>query len=1005
MTSFSFQKTTNAVLTIVFCFAATFVWGETTGIAGQNPVSPALAKDYPLAAKVNPLIGTSAHGHTYPGACNPFGMVQLSPDTGTDGWDWCSGYHYSDNSIMGFSHTHLDGTGCADLGDFLFMPTTGALQFEPGSKENPDEGYRSRFSHDQEKACAGFYGVYLKDYEIDVQLTTTRRVGVHQYTYPTTKEANVIIDIAHYIGGSNIRESKAEIVGDREVRGYVRKSGWSPDRFLYFVARFSRPFEKSGLVIDGKLNESLKQADGKDLQCFVQFDTTTDREVIIKVALSAVSWDGAAKNMDTECPGWDFQQICRNAMESWQKQLSKIAVDGGSAANQSVFYTAFYHSCLAPNLFMDVDGQYRGMDKKIHTADNFENYTVFSLWDTFRAAHPLFTIIEQKRTNDFVNSLLGKYEQKGLLPFWELDSGETYCMIGYHSIPVIADAWVKGLRGYDVNKAFEAMKKSAMQDHQGLDEYKKLGYISLTNDSQSVSRTAEYAYDDWCIALMAKELGRQEDYDLFNRRSQQYRNLFDRSVNFIRGKTVDGVWKPNFDPDQLPAEGAGEFTEGNSWHYTWFAPHDVNGLIELMRGDQAFIAKLDEMFVRPGREHADVSGLIGQYAHGNEPCHNYAYLYAYAGAPWKSQEKVSQIVKTLYTDKPDGLCGNNDCGQMSAWYVFGAMGFYPVCPGQPMYVFGTPLFPAVSINLENGKTFKVIAENVSDKNIYIQSTTLDGKPYTKSYIQHADIINGGTLVFKMGSEPNKQWGLDTKDRPFSEPGKRLTLMPYPTHAQQVVFIDTLSVDLKCDDDGAKIFYTVDGSEPDTSSTLYTKAVEVDKTTTFKARAYKEGCFPSNILSTTVTKKAVNPAVEVKGLVNGLNYALYIGNYRKTTDFAGSEPKQRGRCENFDLSVAKRSDGFGLEFSGYYKAPEDGFYQFWTKSDDGSRLWVDSELVVDSDGPHSAQFAGGFVALKQGYHEIKVLYFEGQVDEALEVHVTRPGGQRERIDSQSLFRPQ
>jgi len=903
---------------------------------------------------------------------------------------------------MGFSHTHLDGTGCADLGDFLFMPTTGELKFEPGSKRNPDEGYRSRFSHDQEQACAGFYGVYLKDYDIDVKLTTNRRVGVHQYTFPATKEANVIMDLGHYIGGSNIRESKAEIVGDREVRGYVRKSGWSPDRFLYFVARFSQPFVKSGIVVNRKLDESAKQAEGKDIQCYVRFDTTKDRVVMIKVALSAVSWDGAAKNMDAECPGWDFQQVCNGAMESWNKQLSKITVDGGPAANQTVFYTALYHSCLAPNLFTDVDGQYRGMDKKVHKADNFENYTVFSLWDTFRAAHPLFTLIEQKRTNDFINSLLGKYEQRGILPFWELASDETWCMIGYHSIPVIADAYAKGLRGYDVNKAFTAMKHSAMQDHQGLDEYKKLGYISLTDDSQSVSRTAEYAFDDWCIALMAKELGNQDDYELFTRRSQQYRNLFDRSIGFIRGKTVDGAWKPDFNPDQLPAEGAGEFTEGNSWHYTWFAPHDVEGLIELMHGDEGFIKKMDEMFVRQGREHVDVSGLIGQYAHGNEPCHNYAYLYVYAGVPWKTQEKISQIVKTLYTDQPGGLCGNNDCGQMSAWYVFSAMGFYPVCPGQPMYVFGTPLFPSVTMNLENGKTFKVVAENVSDKNIYIQSATLNGKTYTKTYIQHADVINGGTLVFTMGSEPNKQWGSNKADRPISIPGKRLTLMPYPAGSQQV-FLDTITVEFKCDDDGAKMVYTVDGSEPETSSTLYTKPIEVDKTSTIKVRAFKDGCFPSSVLSTMVTKKALNPAVEVTGLENGLNYVLYVGNFRRTTDFAKSEPRERGQCSNFDISVAKRGDGFGLEFNGYYNAPEDGFYQFWTKSDDGSRLFIGSELVVDSDGPHSAQFAGGFVALKKGYHPIKVLYFEGSVDEVLEVHVTRPGGQREQIDSKDLFR--
>jgi predicted alpha-1,2-mannosidase len=1002
MTNLSFQKT-KAVLIIVLCFAVLSVWGQTAAITDQNPV---IANDYPLAKKVNPFIGTDAHGHTYPGVCLPFGMVQLSPDTYNEGWDWCSGYHYSDNSIMGFSHTHLSGTGCADYGDFLFMPTTGPVKTRPGSRENPEEGYRSRFSHEQEKACAGFYGVYLKDYDIDVQLTATMRVGVHQYTYPADKQANVIINLAHYIGSTTILESKVEIVGDSEVRGFVRKNGWSPNRYLYFTARFSKPFVKSGLVIDGTINESAKEAQAKNLQCYVQFDTSKGREIIVKVALSAVSCDGAARNMDAECPGWDFQKVCNDAMGDWQKQLSKLTVQGGSAANQTTFYTALYHSCLAPNLFMDVDGQYRGTDKKIHKAENFENYTVFSLWDTFRAEHPLFTLIEQQRTASFVNSFLGKYDQGGLLPVWELASGETWCMIGYHSVPVIMDAWAKGIRGFDANKAFEAMKKSATvtQKHPGIDEYQQLGFVSTSGESESVSRTVEYAYDDWCIAQMAKDLGRQSDYELFTRRSQQYRNVFDRSVGFVRGKNSDCVWKPDFNPDQLPADGAKEFTEGNSWHYTWFAPHDVDGLIELMHGDQAFIEKMDTLFVSKGRELADVSGLIGQYAHGNEPSHNFSYLYAYAGAPWKTQAMVSRIVKTLYSDKPDGLCGNEDCGQMSAWYVFSAMGFYPVCPGQPLYVFGTPLFADLSINLENGKTFRITAENLSDNNIYIQSATLNGKPYTRSYIQHTDILNGGTLAFKMGSQPNKQWGQKQSDRPHSQPGKQMTLMPYPS-GWKPVFADKLTIDLRCDEDAAKIYYTQDGSEPDSSATLYTRAFDVDKTTTIKARAYRDGYLPSTIMITTVTKKTLKPAVEIERVENGLNYACFAGSYRKTSDFADTEPKERGRCENFDLSIAKQKDDFGLAFTGYFKASEDGLYQFWTNSDDGSRLFIDSELVVDNDGLHGAQSRDGLAALKQGYHEIKVLYFEGQVDETLEVSVKRPGGQRERIDSQSLFRRQ
>ena len=953
--------------------------------------------DYPLVQKTNPFVGTAAHGHTYPGVTLPFGMVQLSPDTGTDGWDWCSGYHYSDSSIMGFSHTHISGSGCADYGDFLFMPTIGTLQFNPGSKKNPDEGHRSRFSHDQEKALPGTYEVHLSDYGIDVQLTATKRVGVHKYTYPPVENANVIIDITHAIHGARVKEGKLEIVGDRQVRGYIRKSGWSPDRFLYFTAEFSRPFKKSGLVIDDKIEKQTKKADGTNLKAYVQFDTTKEREVLVKVSLSAVSWDGTVKNLKAECSGWDFSAICDDAMKTWEKQLSKITIKGGYLKDQRVFYSALYHACLAPNVSSDVDGQYRGMDKKIHKADNFDNYTVFSLWDTFRAEHPLMTIIEQHRTNDFINSLLGKYEQRGILPFWELASDDTRCMIGYHAIPVIADAWVKNIRGFDVPKAFKAMKHSAMQDHQGLMHYKKLGFIPMEAESNSVSRTVEYAYDDWCIAMMAKGLGNQDEYARFTARSQFYRNLFDPSVGFMRGKSATGVWNPEFDPDKLSPWGAGEFTEGNSWHYTFFVPHDVEGLIELMGGEQKFINKLDELFTHSGHEHMDVSGLIGQYAHGNEPCHNFAYLYSYAGAAWKTQEKIAQIVRTLYSDQPEGFCGNEDCGQMSAWYVFSAMGFYPVCPGLPIYVFGTPLFPEVSIHLENGNRFDVIAENVSDENIYIQSVKLNGKPYGKTYLQHADIINGGKIVFQMGSKPNKQWAQKKENRPYSEPGDPVTQMPYVYNAQ-TAFLENAAVEIHYDDDSATIYYSTDGSDPDPSSQKYDKPFFVDKTTTVKARAYRERAIPSVTMEVTYKKVNLCPAMRPESVEKGMNYSYYEGDYTNTADMIRSKPKQTGICDNFDISISKRDEKYGFEFSGYFKAPQDGIYQFWTRSDDGSCLYINSQLIVNNDGHHGARDINGFAALKAGYHQIKVLYFNGSGGGVLDVSVIPPEGKKERINS-------
>lgn len=960
------------------------------------------AGNYPLAEKVDPFIGTGAHGHTYPGVSMPFGMVQLSPDTRNSGWDWCSGYHYSSKTIMGFSHTHLDGTGCADLGDFLFMPTVGEPQFNAGDENNPSTGYRSSFSHRQEKATAGYYAVKLRDYDINVELTATPRVGMHRYTYPKTKQANVIIDLSHHIGGTRIRESKAEIIGNNEIRGFVRKSGWSPERFLYFVARFSRPFETSGLVADGKrLDPSVKSINANQIKCYARFDTTSDRELIVKVGISAVSWEGAALNLETECPGWNFNAVCDNGKKTWQQQLSHISLDGGSEADETTFYTALYRCSLTPNLFMDVDGKYRGTDRNIHQTDQYKNYTVFSLWDTFRAEAPLFTILDPKRTNDFINSMLGKYRQSGLLPYWELHSGETWCMIGYHSIPLIADAWAKGIRDFDINEALTAMKHSAMQDHQGLESYKKLGYIASDKAKQSCARTVEYAYDDWCIGQVAKSIGQTEDYKYFNMRSQFYKNLFDCSINFNRSKNSNGSWKENFNPAQNTFQGASEYTEGNSWHFSFFAPHDVYGLIRLMGGDETFAAKLDALFSTPGEAHVDISGLIGQYAQGNEPCHNYAYLYPYAGQAWKTQEKVSQICTTLYTDKPDGLCGNNDCGQMSAWYVFSAMGFYPICPGQAIYVLGSPRFPKAQINLYNGKAFTILANNVSSKNIYIQSVSLNGKPYTKSYINHSDIMQGGKMVLTMGPTPNKQWAASIKDRPVSDSGQPLTLMPYPK-SSRLTFSDSMKLGIGCDDD-ARVYYTLDGTEPTQSSTLYTTPITLNHSVTVKAKAFKAGSLPSMTMTSTVKKLIKKPAQNPGPVSNGLEYAVYQGRFRTVNRIESATPTATGTCSTIHLKVTNIEDNFALRFVGYYKAPEDGIYDFTTTSDDGSCLYIDSERIVDNDGDHSSGMRRGQVALAKGLHAIKVLYYEGAGGQQLDVTVTTPSGKEQPIPAQSLFR--
>ncbi len=720
---------------------------------------------------VNPFIGTDGHGHTFPGATVPFGMVQLSPDTRISGWDACGGYHYSDHTIIGFSHTHLSGTGCIDYGDILLMPTVGKLRLQEGTEKNPESGYRSRFRHEQEFAAPGYYRVFLDDYQIQVELTATQRAGFHKYTFPASDEARIVIDLLHGLGPDKVIEARLNFVNDSLITGLRRSEGWAKDQKVYFAALFSKPFEEYGIAVDGKLEKFRKSATGKNVKAYVKYKTGQGETILVKVGLSAVSEQGALKNLKKEIPDWNFDRVRNQAKEVWNRHLKKIEVEGGSRERRIAFYTALYHAMIAPNLFMDADGKYRGMDGKIHQAKDFVNYTIFSLWDTFRAEHPLFTIIDQKRTVDFIKTLLVKYQEGGILPIWELAGNYTGTMIGYHAIPVIVDAYVKGIRDFDVALAYQAMKHSAMQDHRGLKYYKTLGYIPYDKEShQSVSRTLEYAYDDWCIAQIAKALGHEEDFKLFNARAQFYKNVFDSKIGFMRGRNSDGQWRVPFDPAAIHSNGGEDFTEGNSWQYTFFVPHDIENFIQLFGGTAPFVKKLDSLFYQKPPENPgllDFTGLIGQYAQGNEPSHHIAYLYNYAGKPWKTQRIVRTIMDSLYTANPDGLCGNEDCGQMSAWYIFSAMGIYPVSPGLKEYVIGSPVFDKVTIHLENGRQFTIKAENNSQENFYVQSVKKDGAPYSKTYITHDDILNGVTLIFKMGDKPNKNWGVDKDDLPHS----------------------------------------------------------------------------------------------------------------------------------------------------------------------------------------------------------------------------------------------
>ena len=747
-----------------------------TASAAAEPLFRSSRANLNLIQYIDPFIGTGGHGHTFPGPCVPHGFVQLSPDTGRAGWDWCSGYHDTDTSIMGFSHTHLSGTGCTDLGDILLMPYTGNWKVEAGTRDRPDTGYRSVFSHADEKTGAGYYSVTLKSYNIDVKLTATTHCGFHRYIFPESDQSDVILDLAHGIS-NHTTESRIEILGKNGIRGFRRVHGWASDRYVYFYVEFSKPFYQFATVIDNIIHTNVPVAyhkskdfktwdEAKNLKALLRFRTKAGEVIYVKIGLSAVSEENALNNLKSEIPGWNFEKIRTKAADAWESEMDKIVVQGGTDAQKRTFYTALYHALLQPYLYTDDNGEYRGMDNKIHTATNFTYYTLFSLWDTFRAAHPLYSIIEPGRNLDYVKTFLTMYDQIGRLPRWELHANDTFTMPGYHSVPVIADAYLKGYGQFDIHKAFQAMKDTADKDEGNLHWYMKYGYIPYDKANHSVSITLEYAYDDWCIAQVAKRLGYNDDYERFITRAQYYKHVFDPTIGFMRGKDSNGNWRPDFNPSAVSL-GTGDFTEGNSWQYTFYVLQDIDGLVQLMGGDKKFSAKLDELFNQPTpKADRDVSGLIGQYAQGNEPSHHLACLYDYVGQCYKTQQRVREIM-ALYSDERDGLPGNEDCGQMSAWYVFSAMGFYPVNPADGKYAIGSPVFKRVTINLPNGKQFVVKAHHVSGENEYIQSSRLNGKTYSRSYITHADITNGGQLAFVMGKSAS-HWGCAERESPVSE---------------------------------------------------------------------------------------------------------------------------------------------------------------------------------------------------------------------------------------------
>jgi len=749
---------------------------------------------------VNPFVGTDYHGHTFPGAALPGGMVQLSPDTGTEGWDWCSGYHYSDSSLLGFSHLHRSGMGAGDWGDVLLLPTTGELKVRPGSKENPDEGYRSRFSHCEETASPGFYSVNLKDYGVKVELTVSDRAGFHRYTFPESEAAHIIIDAGHGIRESFQRytfpeservRSEVKILSDTEIVGHRKSHGFVRGKKVYFYAKFSKPFKSYGTWNGDDIQANSTEDTGNYVGAFVNYKTSENETIEVKVGISYTSIEQARLNLDTEIPGWNFDQVKKNAKERWNNALGKIEIEvpeaNGEAYNHQkkvTFYTALYHALLFPATFSDVDGKYVGLDNQVHTATNFTYLSCLSLWDTFRAQMPLLTLIEPRRNVDAIRTMLAQYEQGGWLPTpQQFGNSYTNDMIGDHPVAVILDAYQKGIRDFDAQIAYEAVKKNAMEippdDHPsrgrvGLKEYLEYDYIPYDKLRESVSRTLEYAYNDWCVAQFAKALGKSDDYEMFMERAASYKNVIDVKTGLARPKDSNGNWLSPFNPTFVGRVDKRHYTEANAWQYTWFVPHDVQGLIDLSGGRHNFLNKLDTLFTMSSeiQERAgDITGLIGQYAHGNEPSHHTLYLHNYAGAPWKAQELARKVMDELYHDGPDGLCGNEDMGQMSAWYVLSSMGFYPVAPGQNVYVIGSPEFSKVILHLDrsyyNTGQFVIEVINNSQENKYIQAATLNGSPWNKPWFNHENIKSGSSLVFQMGPEPNKNWGSSPEEAPPS----------------------------------------------------------------------------------------------------------------------------------------------------------------------------------------------------------------------------------------------
>lgn len=847
---------------------------------------------------VNTFIGTGGNGHTFPGAVMPFGMVQLSPDTRIDGsWEGCGGYHYSDSIIYGFSHTHLSGTGVSDYGDILIMPLR-------TKNLNIKNNYATKFSHQNETASAGFYKVKL-DNDIDVQLTASQRVGIHQYTFPKSDTGAIFIDLFHRDKTLNCT---LKIIDSVTIVGSRISEGWAVEQHVYFRIKFSKPIilnKLNALFIENKMpdeEENIKNG-------IFQFDVSDGKPLMIKVGISQTSIDGAKLNLEAEAKHWNFEKYKQDAATSWEKELSKIEVETLDTAKLTTFYSALYHCMIHPSLAGDVDGKYRGRDFKIHQATDFTPYTIFSLWDTFRSLHPLFTIIEKKRTVDFINTFLQQHIESGRLPMWELSSNETNCMIAFHSVSVISDAISKNITDFDKKACYKAMLAASNYTNFGIPVFNKNNFLQIDDESESVSKTLEYAYDNWCISQVSKKLNFKLDFEIYNKRAQAYKNVFDNKTGFMRPRK-NGNWLSPFEPREVN----NHYTEANSWQYTFFVPHDITGLISLFGGEKKFENKLDELFTESketlGRQQVDITGLIGQYAHGNEPSHHMCYLYNYIGKPFKTQEKVYQVLTTFYKNAPDGLIGNEDCGQMSSWYVLSSMGMYQVCPGLPEYTIGFPLFNSVKINLENGKKFELKKDKHTSKFEYILSSTVNNKLSNSSVISHSTIINGGKIEFVM------QEKLGDK----SEFGKAISLRPKTEiSTNQIIQIPVIVVPTKLTegpktitieypDNNAKLYYTLDGTDPTVNSKLYSNSFICDSTVVIKAIAIVKNNV-SSITTAHVFKKSNNWKISIQSQYNkqydaGGDGGIIDGQYGSRNWTSGGWQGYQGQDFNCIIDLGK-----------------------------------------------------------------------------------------------------